>query len=185
MYEFKPLALKGLLLIEGKKFGDDRGYFLESFKVKDMVGAGIPPLVQDNLSRSTKGTLRGLHYQKHPEATGKLVRVIRGKVFDVVVDIRKGSPTFGKHLAIELSDEKNEALWVPEGFAHGFYCLSDVADVMYKVTRYYAPNFDRGVIWNDPALGIQWPGADVILSPKDKVHPPLAQADNNFVWEGA
>ena len=181
-YKFTPLKLTGLLLIEGQVYHDDRGYFLESFREKDMREAGIPPLVQDNISRSSRGTLRGMHYQKNPAAIGKLVRCVRGRIFDVAVDIRKGSPTYGQWAGVELGEEGNSALWVPAGFAHGFYALSEIVDVIYKVTGYYSPENDRGIIWNDPTVGIRWPSGDVRLSPKDAKNPPLAQADNNFVW---
>jgi len=179
-YTFTPLELSGVMLVEGKSFPDERGYFMESFRETDMRQGGIPPLVQDNLSRSTAGTLRGLHYQKNPSAIGKLVRCVRGRIFDVAVDIRKSSPTYGRWLSVELSDEGNRMLWVPAGFAHGFYALSEVADVLYKVTGYYSPENDRGVLWNDPALGIRWPAKEAKLSPKDAKLPLLAQADNNF-----
>lgn len=182
-YTFTPLEIPGLLLVQGKTWPDGRGYFQESYREIDMREAGLPPFLQDNLSRSTQGTVRGLHYQKHPAAIGKLLRCTRGKIFDVAVDIRKGSPAYGRWFGIELEGGDNKMLWVPAGFAHGFYTLSDVADVLYKVTGYYAPEQDRGIIWNDPALGITWPAKEAILSPKDAKHPPLSEADNNFVWE--
>lgn len=183
-YTVTPLDLPGLLLIEGKSFPDARGYFLESYRENELRAAGLPALVQDNLSRSTKGTLRGLHYQKRPAAQGKLVRCLRGKIFDVVVDIRQGSPAYGRHLSIELSDEGNRMLWVPQGFAHGFYTLSDAADVLYKVDDYYSPEHDRGILWSDPALAIRWPSSDANLSPKDARHPYLSASDNDFIWAG-
>jgi dTDP-4-dehydrorhamnose 3,5-epimerase len=126
--------------------------------------------------------VRGLHYQKNPSAIGKLIRCVRGRIFDVAVDIRKGSPTFGKWASIELSDEGNKAFWVPAGFAHGFQALTDTADVLYKVTGYWVPADDCGVLYNDPAIGVKWPLAKAILSPKDAALPPLAQAQNNFCW---
>ncbi len=183
-YTFTPFGgLSGLLLVEGKSFPDERGFFSESFREDDFRAAGIPPLLQDNLSRSSRGTLRGLHYQRKPSAIGKLVRCVRGRIFDAVVDIRKGSPTYGKWAGLELDDTGNRMLWVPEGFAHGFQALSDAADVLYKVTGYYAPADDRGVLWNDPAIGVAWPLKDALLSPKDAKLPPLASADNNFSWK--
>ena len=166
--------------MEGRVFPDERGCFLETFRDNELKQAGIPPMVQDNLSRSIRGTLRGMHYQKAPKAQGKLVRCVRGAIFDVAVDIRKGSPTYGRWEGVELSEDSNTALWVPAGFAHGFYTVSDSADVLYKVTDYYSPEHDRGVIWNDPDLAISWPGDDVKLSAKDAKHPRLAQADNDF-----
>lgn len=183
-YTFTPLEIPGLILIEGKTFPDPRGYFLECYIDKDFREAGLPAMVQDNFSRSSLGTLRGLHYQKNPAAQGKLVRCLRGRIFDVAVDIRKGSASFGRHAAVELSGEANRMLWVPQGFAHGFLTLSETADVFYKVNAYYSPEHDRGILWNDPALGIAWPSTDVTLSPKDARHPILEKADNNFVWEG-
>lgn len=182
-YTFTPLELPGLILIEGKTFPDPRGYFLESYREKDLREAGLPALVQDNLSRSSQGTLRGLHYQKRPASQGKLVRCLRGRIFDVAVDIRKGSPSYGRHAAVELSEEGNRMLWVPEGFAHGFLTLSETADVLYKVNDYYSPEHDRGIRWDDPALGIVWPSRDVTLSAKDSKHPTLDKADNSFVWD--
>ncbi len=181
---FTPLELPGLLLVETDATPDERGYFMEAFRAKDFEAQGIPPFLQDNVSRSTKGVLRGLHYQKKPKGIGKLVRCVRGAVWDVAVDIRKGSPTFGKWAAAELSESNRRMLWVPEGFAHGFYTLTDVADVVYKVTDYWSQEHDRGVLWSDPAIGIAWPSNDVKLAPKDAKHPRLADADNNFEWNG-
>lgn len=181
-FTFTPYRLAGLLLVEGKSFPDERGFFMESFREKDFAGSPIPRFVQDNLSRSKKGVLRGLHYQLAPTAIGKLVRCLRGRIFDVAVDIRKGSPTFGQWASVELSDEGNRMFWIPAGFAHGLYTLSDTADVMYKVTGYWSSEVDRGILWNDPALGIAWPSKDVIVSSKDAQLPPLARADNNLAW---
>lgn len=171
--------LPGLLVLEGKSFGDDRGFFMESFRVVD--APMLPPLVQDNLSRTKKGWVRGLHYQKEPAAIGKLIRCIRGRIYDVAVDLRRGSPTYGKQAAIELSDEGNKMFWVPAGFAHGFQALTDDADVMYKVTGYWAPQEERGVLWNDPALGIAWP-LPGRCNAKDAALPPLDSVDANFTW---
>jgi dTDP-4-dehydrorhamnose 3,5-epimerase len=184
VFKFSPFELPGLLLVEGPRFPDERGFFLESFRESDLAEAGLPPFVQDNHSRSTKGVLRGLHYQKNPHAIGKLVRCARGQVYDVVVDIRKGSKTYGRWAGIELTDEKNIALWVPAGFAHGFYTVSDVADVIYKVTGYWSKDCDRGVLWNDSSIGIKWPSQNALLSPKDSILPPLSKADNNFEEDG-
>jgi dTDP-4-dehydrorhamnose 3,5-epimerase len=179
---FAPYELPGLLLVEGKSFPDERGFFMESWRAKDMDGQPIPPLVQDNLSRSKKGVIRGLHYQRNPSAIGKLVRCVRGKVFDVAVDIRKGSPTYGKWAAVELSEDGNKMLWVPAGFAHGFQALTDDAFVMYKQTGYWVPADDKGILWSDPSVGVKWPLANPIVSPKDAVLPVLAKAENNFTY---
>lgn len=179
-------GLEGLLLIEGKSFPDERGFFMESFRADDWAKAGLPPLVQDNLSRSKKGTIRGLHYQKNPHAIGKLVRCSRGRIFDAVVDIRRGSPTYGKWASIELTDEGNRMFWVPVGFAHGFCALSETADVSYKVTDYWSPAVDGGIRWDDPAIGVRWPvaAAEALVSPKDAVLPLLKDAAPDFVWKG-
>lgn len=161
-----------LLVIEPKVFGDSRGFFYESFNQKSFNAAtGVNAnFVQDNHSRSAKGVLRGLHYQiKQPQ--GKLVRVVRGKVWDVAVDLRKSSPTFGQWHGVELSEENNRQYWVPPGFGHGFVVLSDTADFLYKTTDYYAPEFERSLLWNDPELAIDWhlDGIEPQLSEKDKV----------------
>ena len=181
-YTFTPYKLAGLILVEGKSFPDERGSFQESFRADEFAGAGIPPFVQDNLARSRQGVVRGLHYQKKPSAIGKLVRCLRGKIYDVVVDIRKGSPMYGQWVAIELSDENHKMLWVPEGFAHGYYAMTEMTDVLYKVTGYWVKEDDRGIRWNDPTIGIPWPSQDPIVSAKDALLPFLDQADNNFTW---
>lgn len=186
-FTFTPYGgLDGLLVIEGKSFPDDRGFFMESYRDDDWTKAGLPELVQDNLSRSKSGTVRGLHYQKSPMAIGKLVRCSRGRIFDVAVDIRRGSPTYGKWASIELTDEGNKMFWVPVGFAHGFCALSDVADVSYKVTGYWSPSVDGGIRWDDPAIGVRWPvsAAEALVSPKDAALPPLAKAEHDFAWKG-
>ncbi|MDR0224970.1 MAG: dTDP-4-dehydrorhamnose 3,5-epimerase [Burkholderiaceae bacterium] len=174
------LAIADVKLIEPKVFGDARGFFLESFSQQafnEATGTNHQ-FVQDNHSRSKKGVLRGLHYQLAPHAQGKLVRVVRGAVFDVAVDVRPGSPSFGQWVGAELSEDNHRQLWVPPGFAHGFVVLSDSADFLYKATSYYAPQFERGIAWNDPAIGIEWPQLDVelSLSDKDQKAPLLAQA---------
>ena len=158
-----------VLVIEPKVFGDDRGFFLESYNEKafrEATGLNVQ-FVQDNHSRSMKGVLRGLHYQlRHPQ--GKLVRVVRGAVFDVAVDLRRSSPTFGRSCGVELSEENHRQLWVPAGFAHGFQVLSETADFLYKTTGYYAPDDERCIAWNDPTLGIVWPqGPAPTVSAKD------------------
>ena len=174
-----PTAIPEVLIIEPKVFGDSRGFFFESFNQEafnQATGTSVQ-FVQDNHSRSAKGVLRGLHYQiQHPQ--GKLVRVVQGAVFDVAVDIRASSPTFGQHVGVELSAENKRMLWVPEGFAHGFVTISDTAEFLYKTTDYYAPQFERSIAWNDPDLGIQWPveGAPS-LSAKDQQAKRLAEAE--------
>ena len=172
-------AIEGVILIEPKVFGDARGFFFESFNQRAFAEAtGVTlPFVQDNHSRSARGVLRGLHYQiQQPQ--GKLVRVVRGSVFDVAVDMRRSSPSFGKWVGFELSEDNHRQLWVPPGFAHGFVVLSETADFLYKTTDYYAPQYERSVAWNDPAIGIDWPhSGEVTLSAKDRAAPPLAQAE--------
>jgi dTDP-4-dehydrorhamnose 3,5-epimerase len=171
------LAIPGVLLVEPRLFHDDRGVFLETFHSRRYVEAGITqPFVQDNFSRSVRGTLRGLHYQE-PQAQGKLVQVLRGVVYDVAVDIRRGSPTFGKWVGVELSGESLRQLWVPPGFAHGFCVMSDEADFMYKCTAPYAPEAERSIVWNDPDLAIEWPVKEPRLSKKDAIAPTLAKAE--------
>ncbi len=180
-FEFVPLQLPGLVLVKPKVFGDDRGFFLELYKHSEFAAAGIlEHLVQDNYSRSTRGVLRGLHYQKLPKAQGKLVTCLRGAIYDVAVDIRKGSPGFGKWVGVELSETNRHLLYVPPGFAHGFQVTSETAEVMYKCTDEYAPAEDRGILWSDPGIGITWPVADPLLSGKDTIHPLLKDADINF-----
>ncbi len=182
---FTPYGgMDGLLLVEGPFFPDERGFFFEAFRADDWAQAGLPPLLQDNLSRSKKGVVRGLHYQIPPQAIGKLVRCSRGRVFDAVVDLRRESPTFGKSAAIELDDSKNRMFWIPAGFAHGFCALSDSADMTYKVTGYWSKAYDRGIRWNDPALGISWPipPAELIVSAKDSTLPLLAEATIPADW---
>jgi dTDP-4-dehydrorhamnose 3,5-epimerase len=181
-YKLTPYKLEGLLLVEAKSYPDERGFFMESFRERDAEGTPIPRLVQDNLSRSKKGVLRGLHYQISPNAIGKLIRCVRGRIWDVAVDIRKGSPTYGQWAALDLDDSGNRMFWIPPGFAHGFYTLSDEADVLYKVSGYWSLDVDRGVRWDDPALKIDWPGKSPLVSPKDAVLPTLAEADNNLSW---
>jgi dTDP-4-dehydrorhamnose 3,5-epimerase len=166
-------ALPEILLITPRVFADNRGFFLETYTEREFAAAGIATrFVQDNLSRSKHHVLRGMHYQlDHPQ--GKLVRVTRGKIFDVVADIRIGSPTFGKWVSVVLDDEQKQALWIPGGFAHGYCVLSDDADVAYKATDFYTPAAERGIQWDDPLLGIEWPISDPILSDKDLKYPPL------------
>lgn len=166
-------SLEGVLIIEPKVFADERGFFLESFRSDFLTSAGIDlEFVQANSSRSTRGVLRGLHFQTN-NPQGKLVRVSRGCVFDVAVDIRKGSPTFGGYLGIELDDQAHRQLWIPPGFAHGFCTLSEVADFHYQCTDYYDPQGEGGILWNDPDIGIDWPLANPLLSDKDRALPNL------------
>jgi dTDP-4-dehydrorhamnose 3,5-epimerase len=181
-FKFTRLEIPDLILIEHERFKDARGFFIESFRERNFLDFGIPRFVQDNHSSSPKGILRGLHYQVEPAGVGKLIRCLKGKIFDVGVDIRKGSPTYGKWVGIELNDENNLMLYVPPGFAHGFCVLSDQADVFYKMTGYYSPEHDRAIVWNDPDIGIQWPIEEPQLSEKDARAPRLKDADNNFVY---
>lgn len=175
-----PTAIPDVLMIEPKVFGDARGFFYESYnaaRFKALTGLA-PDFVQDNHSRSQRHVLRGLHYQiKQPQ--GKLIRVIAGEVFDVAVDVRKNSPTFGKWIGVHLSAENRRQLWIPPGFAHGFVVLSDAAEFLYKTTDYWAPEHERSIIWNDPELAIDWQlgGAEPILSAKDQLGKPLREAE--------
>ena len=170
-----PTDLPDVLVVEPRVFGDHRGYFLETFQARRYAEAGIPgPFVQDNLSFSQRGVLRGLHYQ-HPHAQGKLVWVLQGEVFDVAVDIRRGSPTFGRWVGVRLSGENKRQLWIPPGFAHGFCVLSETALFTYKCTDYYAPEDEGTVRWDDPDLGIEWPVEEPALSAKDAAAPMLAE----------
>ncbi len=172
MVEVKKTEIEGLLIIEPKVFGDDRGYFMETYNAPEFKQKGVPyDFVQDNQSKSIKGTLRGLHYQiNHPQA--KLVRVLEGEVYDVAVDLRKGSKTYGKWFGIVLSDENKKMLMVPRGFAHGFLVLSDTATFAYKCDDVYHPNDEGGIPYNDPTIGVKWPlDGEPLLSEKDKHHP--------------
>ena len=174
----EPTALPDVLLVEPDVHGDARGFFLESYNRRALAAAGIDAeFVQDNHSRSRRGVLRGLHYQIE-HAQGKLVRVVDGEVFDVVVDLRRRSPTFGRHVAVTLSAANHRMLYVPPGFAHGFLVTSERADFMYKTTDYWHPEHERTLLWNDPALGIAWPsGIEPILAAKDIAGTPLSAAD--------
>lgn len=165
--------LPGVVIIEPKVFGDTRGFFMETFSQAKYEQIGIcGPFVQDNLSFSTRGVLRGLHYQQ-PNTQGKLVSVVQGEVFDVAVDIRTGSPTFGQWVGVNLSGENHRQLWVPQGFAHGFCVLSETTYFTYKCTDVYMPSAEGGIMWNDPDIGIEWPLKDIVLSDKDQVYPRL------------
>lgn len=178
--------LEGVVILEPQVFGDRRGYFLESYSRRKFDEAVRPiRFVQDNESKSSYGVLRGLHFQMPPHAQSKLVRVISGTVLDVAVDIRRGSPTFGRHVAVELSGENHRQLFIPRGFAHGFAVLSEEALFQYKCDNYYAPQSEGAVAWNDPRLGIDWrlDPANVILSEKDSRHPKLDEAPELFDYE--
>jgi len=175
-FEFKKLSFPGLVLIKPKVFEDERGFFLERYKKTDFEAFGITTeFIQDNHSKSKLGVLRGLHFQKKPFEQAKLIRCIKGKIFDVVVDLRRDSPTFSKHYSVELSEENKLMLYIPRGFAHGFQVLSEEAEVIYKVDNVYAPAYESGIIWNDPTLKIDWPIKEPILSEKDKNWPTFQE----------
>lgn len=176
-----PLA--GLLEFVPRLFGDPRGVFYETYSARTMQGMGLPAdleWVQDNQSKSQPGVVRGLHFQRPPHAQAKLVRVAKGRALDVVVDIRRDSPTYGQHAKVELSEEKGNILFVPAGFAHGFVALEEDTLFLYKCSDYYAPASEGGLLWNDPALGIEWGVTEAIISPKDAIQPTLAQLDSPF-----
>ena len=175
-----PTEIPEVLILEPKVFGDERGFFYESYNERafcEATGLDVQ-FVQDNHSRSSIGVLRGLHYQLPPAAQAKLVRCVVGEVFDVAVDVRKSSPTFGKWVGVHLSAENKRQLWIPEGFAHGFLVLSEVTEFLYKTTNYYAPEYDRGIVWNDPDINITWPYAELPqLSGKDRLAKCFADAE--------
>lgn len=177
-FRFVPLEIPGVIRVEPTVHRDDRGFFLESWRRSAFRDGGIDAeFVQDNRARSARGVLRGLHYQLPPAAQGKLVGASRGEVFDVAVDLRRGSPTFGGWVGARLTGESHHMLWVPPGFAHGYCVLSEVAEVAYKVTAEYAPALERGIRWDDPEVGIEWPVAEPVLSGKDRGLPLLADAE--------
>ncbi len=183
-FTFESLKIPEIVLIKPGVFGDGRGFFLEMYKHSDFAEHGIPgPFVQINHSRSSRGVLRGLHYQKQPMAQGKLIGVAQGTIYDVAVDIRAGSPTYGRWVAATLSSDNHHLLYIPPGFAHGFCVLSEYADVIYQVTAEYSAEHDRGIAWNDPILGIEWPIQEPALSTKDARQPLLCDADSNAVYE--
>jgi len=180
-FTFNETKIKGVYIIDVKTYGDNRGYFMETYKESDFKAAGLDyNFVQDNQSSSRKGVLRGLHFQKtHPQA--KLVRVLKGEVFDVAVDLRKNSPTYGQWVGVVLSEENKRQFMIPRGFAHGFVVMSDYAEFAYKCDDLYHPEDEGGIMWNDPAIGIEWPEVgEIILSEKDKVHPSLADSKTEF-----
>lgn len=184
-FEFEPMKdIPDVVLVKPRVFHDARGWFSETFKASDFAKAGIPTeFAQDNHSRSVgRNALRGLHFQKAPFAQGKLVRCVRGTALDVAVDIRKGSPTYGRHVGATLSAENHAMLWIPVGFAHGFCALTEEVEILYKCTAEYSAPHDRSVLWSDPTLGIRWPVEQPVLSPKDAAAPRLVDADNDFVY---
>jgi dTDP-4-dehydrorhamnose 3,5-epimerase len=175
-FTFEKGPIEGIFIIKPKLFGDDRGFFMESYVKKDFQSAGIRmDIRQINHSKSSKGVLRGLHFQRHPYEQAKLVRCIRGEILDVAVDIRPGSNSFGKHFSVNLSEENRIMLYVPRGFAHGFLSLTDPVEVEYAVDNQYAPSHEGGIIWNDPYLAIEWPIRNPVLSEKDKKWPNLRE----------
>lgn len=178
-FEFERQKIKDVILVKPKVFGDNRGFFTESYKKSDFVAAGIDvEFNQDNHSKSTAKVLRGLHFQKAPFGQAKLVRCIRGRIYDVAVDIRKNSKTFGQYVKAELSEDNKQMLFIPDGFAHGFVVLSDVAEILYKASGEYNPTADRGILWCDKDINIDWEiDFEPILSDKDKVQPELRKAD--------
>jgi dTDP-4-dehydrorhamnose 3,5-epimerase len=180
-FDFTPLEIPEVILVEHEIREDARGFLVESYREDAFLEHGIPRLVQDNHSRSRRGVLRGLHYQRPPRASGKLVRCIRGRVFDVAVDLRVGSPTYARWVSVELSEDDRRMLWIPVGFAHGFCVLSDFADVCYRMTDYYAPEHERTIVWNDPDIAVRWPIERPELSPRDAQASLLGSAERDFV----
>lgn len=184
-FEFRrDSTIPDVIVITPRVFRDERGWFQETFKHTDFQAAGITGnFHQDNHSRSTgRGVIRGLHFQLHPMAQGKLVRCCVGAVYDVAVDIRHGSPTYAKWVAAELSADNHEMIWIPEGFAHAFCTLTDQAEVLYKTTAEYSAAHERSIRWSDPSLNIEWPVKQPVMSPKDAAAPLLAEVENSFVW---
>lgn len=180
---FEATSIAEVILVKPQTIGDSRGWFREMFKAAPYAEAGIATMfVQDNASHSERGVLRGLHFQRDPHAQGKLVSVVHGEVFDVAVDIRVGSPTFGNWVGEYLSAENGYQLWIPAGFAHGFCVTAASATLSYKVTAPYSAVSDGGIRWNDPAIGVSWPVSDPVLSPKDEVQPFLAESDHGFQY---
>jgi len=180
-FTFKKLNIPEVILVEKQSFSDHRGFFLENFKTSSFVSGGInTKFVQDNFSHSLHGVLRGLHYQKNPKAQAKFVTALRGEIFDVAVDIRKNSSTYGKWVGEVLSRKNHKSLYIPEGFAHGFCVVSETADVLYKVNNEYSPEHDAGIKWNDREINISWPTNTPIISQKDSKLPPLDDVYDNF-----
>jgi dTDP-4-dehydrorhamnose 3,5-epimerase len=187
-FKFSTTPISGILLIEPKAFTDDRGFFMEFYNRDEFARNGFTePFIQDNHSRSKKGVVRGLHYQIYPFPMGKLVKCVRGKIFDVGVDIRKGSPTWGKWYGDVLSGDNHKMLYFPPGFAHGFLALEDNTEVIYACTGVYSAENERAILWNDPAVGIKWPVdqvGKVIVSERDQKHPGLKDCETNFTFNG-
>lgn len=182
-FKFIKSAIPEVLFVEPKIYNDERGYFFETFKYTEFLAQGVSrKFVQTNYSRSKRGVLRGLHYQCYPKAQAKLVQVVIGEIFDVAVDIRRSSPTYGKWVSEILSAENRRMLYIPEGFAHGFCVLSEEVEMLYCCSEEYAPDFEGGVIWNDPALNITWPIKDPIVSERDQKFKTLANARHNFEY---
>lgn len=183
-FKFLRTEITDVIIIEPTVHQDERGFFMETYKLSEFADFNLNvTFVQDNHARSARSVLRGLHYQRPPKAQGKLVRVIKGEVFDVAVDIRKGSPTYGRWVGVVLSSDNRRMIYVPVGFAHGFCVLSATAEVLYKVTEEYSPEHENGIIWNDPDIGISWPIHNPIVSKKDTAHPRLKEMDAGFVFE--
>ena len=185
-FRFTETEIPGVQIVEPRVLADDRGFFMETYKRSEFAAHGIAEaFLQGNHSMSTKGTLRGLHYQNHPKAQGKLVRALSGEIYDVVVDIRHGAPTFGKWVGVTLSSDNKNMLYVPIGFAHGFCVVSDEAEIAYMTTEEYAPECEAGICWNDPQLNIRWPIDKPQLSGRDRNWPGLKGADSNFHYSAA
>jgi dTDP-4-dehydrorhamnose 3,5-epimerase len=185
-FRFQPLEIPGMVLVQPFRRGDERAFFEEVYRRSHFVTGGIGlDFVQDNCVRSSLGVLRGLHFQRPPQPQGKLIRVTRGRVFDVGVDLRVGSPTYGKWVGVTLDDQTGSLLYLPPGLAHGYQVLSDQADLSYKVTAEFAPTLDAGIRWDDPDLGIQWPLAEPALSEKDRALPALREVQSPFRFPGA
>ena len=182
-FRFIPSEIPEVILIDPPVVADERGFFMESYKRSGFAAFGIiERFVQSNHSKSRKGILRGLHYQKKPKAQAKLVRALTGEVYDVVLDLRRGGRSFGKWMAVTLSGENKKMLYIPVGFAHGFCVTSAEAEILYMTTEEYAPNLEAGVLWNDPDVAIKWPTTQPTLSPRDRAWPLLRDADNNFTY---
>lgn len=183
-FKFKQIEIPDVLVIEPSLHCDERGFFMETYKFSEFAAFGLgEQFVQDNQSQSTRAVLRGLHYQRNPMAQGKMIRVLEGEIFDVAVDLRKGSPTYGRWVGMSLSAADQRMLYVPDGFAHGFCVLSEKADVLYKVTREYSAEHDAGIIWNDPDIAISWPVREPIISGKDAALPRLKEIDTGFIYK--
>jgi len=181
---FKRLEISDVILVEPDTYPDERGFFMEGYKESIFKKNGInAKFIQNNFSHSKKGVLRGMHYQNKPAALAKLVSAVKGEIFDVAIDMRKNSPTFGKWVGEILSDKNHRIIYIPEGFAHGLCVLSEAADVSYLMNHEYSPEHERGIIWNDPEVGIKWPIKEPIISKKDQRQPLLKNADTNFVYE--